>query len=51
MKILNVLYSIYHSLYGNSLSMMKRRGLTVGEHFFLGDSFLDMEFLAFNYHR
>lgn len=46
MKILNrILRDIYHTIKGDSLFIMKRRGLNVGERFFLGNARLDTNFL------
>jgi maltose O-acetyltransferase len=44
-KIKKILIGIYHTLKGDSLAVMKRRGLTVGKGFFLGRGSIDGDFL------
>ena len=44
-KILNFVSFLFHTIRGDSLWIMKRRGLTVGKNFFLGGSYIDVWFL------
>src|SRR4030042_816182 len=43
--ILKFVSFIYHTIKGDSLWIMKRRGLKVGENLFLGGAYIDLGFL------
>jgi maltose O-acetyltransferase len=44
-KILSFFSFLFHTIKGDSLWIMKRRGLSVGKNLFLGGSYIDLGFL------
>ncbi len=44
-KILDFISFLFHTIKGDALWVMKRRGLTVGKNLFLGGSYIDLGFL------